>query len=289
MAPEPFTQDVLDELQEEVEGSEISILPEGNPLRTHPAVYTGPQGGGGLPPGGGRVTGVAEPGREAGGGGGVAQQGGNSPAGLSIPPPTQGLSPWGQVPMGPAQPGTRSVDPTRSEELRDHRRPGIGRNHNVNNPGSEEEIINPPSSRSGGRHSNEKKTINHPSVGSGEPPLPPTPSPPDSMVSMFSEADTEAESKREGKQGKQGSLVTHAGEKRGKRSRVGKKHGAQGMEKGLVKTWAKNVKSVGKDLKRAVSEGLQATKRASLIPYGKPPGADDCAPELEWDEMVCPV
>ena len=69
---------------------------------------------------------------------------------------------------------------------------------------------------------------------------------------------------------------------------MGKKHGAQGMEKGLVKTWAKNVKSVGKDLKRAVSEGFQATKRASLIPYGKPPGADDCAPELEWDEMVCP-
>ena len=108
------------------------------------------------------------------------------------------------------------------------------------------------------------------------------------MISMFSEADTEAESKREGKRG---SLVTHAGEKQGKggkRSRVGKKHGAQGTEKGLVKTWAKNVKSVGRDLKRAVSEGLQATKKASLIPYGKPPGADDCAPELEWDEMVCP-
>ena len=160
-------------------------------------------------PGGGRGTGVTEPGREAGGGGGVAQQGGNSPAGLSIPPPTQGFSPWGQGPTGPAQPSTRSGNPTRIEDLMDQRDLSIGTNNNTNSQGNEREIINLPSSRSGaiinlpssrsgGRHSSEKETINLPSTGLGEPLPPPAPSPPESVVSMFSEADTETESKREG-------------------------------------------------------------------------------------------
>ena len=152
-------------------------------------------------------------GREAGGGGGVAQQGGNSPAGLSIPPPTQGFSPWGQGPMGPAQTNARSINPTGPEDQMDQRNPGIGTNNNTDHQGNEREVINLPSSRSGGRHSREKETIDHLSSRLEEPLSPPAPSPPESVVSMFSEADTETESKREGNRG---SLVTHAGAKQRK-------------------------------------------------------------------------